>query len=102
MNEMLAAVTRAIKEFQTTDTNDLEEWLIPMTQDELDSHCALIARTVIETMREPTKEMVNSGFEAGQHELWSEPGYHEGETLTYLENDAPKTIWQAMIKKILE
>ena len=59
------------------------------------------AKAAIEAMRVPTDEVKSAGFKAGEHELWSEPGYHEGETLTYLNDEAPEVIWHAMIDKIL-
>ena len=63
---------------------------------------ALEAQGLVIVPREPNEEMKGAGFKAGEHELWSEPGYHEGETLTYLNDEAPEIIWQAMITAALE
>ncbi len=60
------------------------------------------AKAVLKAMHNPTDEVKAAGFKAGEHELWSEPGYHEGETLTYLNDEAPEIIWQAMITAALE
>ena len=99
MTDMLSLVARAIAERNEPGIWDRPEG----PPDEFWRDGYLIdAKAAIAAMRTPSEEMKGAGFKAGEHELWTEPGYHEGETLTYLNDEAPEIIWQAMIDKALE
>ena len=61
-----------------------------------------VVDAILGELMEPGEGAKRAGFAVGKDMLWEESGYHEGETLTYLERDAPGAIFRAILTAIRE